>query len=451
MTDKVDWRAKYKSLARETEQHEQQYVRAVEQLRSLAVQFDLAVHGHSDQFDQLTARLVAALQTGKLDSVPELLRKTEQHVRQLDEKRLHVSTIPPAAEDDLSQPHEMYSRRLAERLLQLIQLFNVPLQHRDKAYQLIKRLESGPDVSELERCIEEIATLAQVSGSSTETDIQEYLVGLNRQLEYLRSFLEKSEQAEAKQLRRNNLLDQTVRHDVKRISHTVQQSDNIDELKLAVNTQLASLIKAVNAHKTTEDQHIAVLKQERQQLLTRLDEMEHKAEQFRKSAEEAHMKSRTDPLTGLANRFAYDQQLRNEMERYKRYGTPFSICVADIDFFKRINDEFGHLAGDKVLRLMAKILRSSLRGVDFVARFGGEEFVILMPSTGGESARMAAEKVRKAVEESPFNFQSKPVRITISIGVTEVSSDDTSDTLFSRADSSLYTAKSSGRNCVVKV
>lgn len=161
------------------------------------------------------------------------------------------------------------------------------------------------------------------------------------------------------------------------------------------------------------------------------------------------MKSRTDPLTGLANRFAYDQQLANEIARYQRYGTSFALCVADIDFFKRINDQYGHLAGDKVLRLMAKVLRSSLRGVDFIARFGGEEFVILMPSTGGESARQAAEKVRKAVEQSPFNFQSRPVHITISIGVAEVVSDDTAESLFGRADSNLYAAKSNGRNKVV--
>ncbi|MET3998191.1 GGDEF domain-containing protein [Marinobacterium sp. MBR-109] len=508
MTDKVDWRGKYRALALEVEQHEQQHAQAAECLRNLAIQLDLAVHGQSATLDQLLASLVAELQAGKLDAVPDLLRKTEKHVRLLDETRAQqarqlikridewVLLLQGTAEsqagtlvevrqklagtadnmqqlpglidtlltfqrqnaysdsdtvsaDDLAQPGDVISSRMAQRLLELIQLFNVPAQHRARTHELISRLEAGPGSEELEQCLEEVSVLARACGGNVGADIQAYLVGLSEQLAYLRSFLDKAETADTVQLQRNNLLDQTVRHDVQKISQTVKLSSDIDELKTAVSTQLASLIKAVNTHRRAEDQHIAELKRERQGLMSRLDEMEQKAAGFRRSAEEAHMKSRTDPLTGLANRFAYDQQLVNELARYQRYGTPFALCVADIDFFKGINDQYGHLAGDKVLRLMAKVLRSSLRGVDFVARFGGEEFVILMPSTGGKSAHQAAEKVRKAVEQSPFNFQSRPVHITVSIGVAEVMSDDTGESLFGRADSNLYAAKSNGRNRVV--
>jgi diguanylate cyclase len=508
MTDKVDWRGKYRALALEVEQHEQQRSQAADCLRSLAVQLDLAAHGESAELDQLLASLVTELQTGKLDKVPELLRKTEKHVRLLDETRaqqarqlikridewvlllqgtaeseegglvevrqklagvadnmrqlpglidtlltfqrqISRSDVGAVSTDDLAQPNDVISKRMAQRLLELIQLFNVPVQHRARTHELISRLEAGPGPEELERCLEEVSALARTCGGSTGEDIQAYLVGLNEQLAYLRSFLDRAETADVVQLKRNNLLDQTVRHDVHKISQAVKQTSDINELKTAVSTQLASLIKAVDTHKKAENQHVAELQRERKILLSRLEEMESKAAGFRRSAEEAHMKSRTDPLTGLANRFAYDQQLANEVARYQRYGTPFALCVADIDFFKRINDQYGHLAGDKVLRLMAKVLRSSLRGVDFIARFGGEEFVILMPSTGGESARQAAEKVRKAVEQSPFNFQSRPVHITISIGVAEVVSDDTAESLFGRADSNLYAAKSNGRNKVV--
>ena len=509
MTDKVDWRGKYRTLSLEVEQHEQRGAQAIEHLRSLAVQLDLSVHGQSPQFDQQLALLLSALQAGNLDEVPNLLRKTEKHVRLLDETRLkHVrelisrieewvslllhSAVENQAEtllevrqqltnsvdstqqlpdlmdtvltfqrqnsysephvdtaEDLAQQSDVVSRRLAKRLLELIQLLNVPVQHRARAHDLIKRLESGPSTAELEPCLDDISSLARVCGGSAETDIQDYLLGLNKQLAHLRSFLDKAETSEAKQRQRNNLLDQTVRQDVHDISQTVKHSSNIDELKMAVNTQLESLTNALNAHKQAESQYISELKQERQALLIRLDDMEHKADQFRISAEDSHMKSRTDPLTGLANRSAYDQRLANELERYQRDSTPFSLCVADVDFFKRINDEYGHLAGDKALRLIAKILCSSLRGTDFVARFGGEEFVILMPSTRSNEARQAAENVRKAVEQSPFNFKSRPVQITISIGVGEVTSEDTGDSLFNRADSNLYSAKSNGRNKVV--
>lgn len=194
------------------------------------------------------------------------------------------------------------------------------------------------------------------------------------------------------QRKRNNLLDQTVRSDVQVIHQKVQQSHDIDELKKAVNVQLVSIIKAMNHHKASEQKRIESLQAEKKALKERLDSMEQQSIQLRKSAEDAHVKSRTDPLTGLPNRLAYDHRFDEELARFERYGTVFSLCVADIDYFKRINDDYGHLAGDKVLRLMSRILTKQLRNVDFIARFGGEEFVILMPSTDAAAAKVAAEK-----------------------------------------------------------
>ena len=508
MTDNDNWRNKYRALALESEKNEKHLSDSLDQMRSLVMQLDLAVHGQVPQLDALLTQLSSQLQQGKLDIVTGLLQKTEQQIRQLDQSRSQqaqalVSRIEewasllqkgaPANQstslsevkqqltdaedtthqlpglidkllsvqrhhlqpcedsdgsDDLSVQEGIVSSRLAARLLELIQLLNVPPQHMARAHSLIQQLEAGPSAAELEACLKEIAELARVCGGSAEIDIQKYLIGLNKQLEYLRVFLDKAEDLDSEQRQRTNLLDQTVCQDVRKISHTVKNTSDINELKQAVNTQLASLIKAVNNHKAAEDKHHTALKQDREALLARLEEMELKAEQFRKSAEDAHMRSKTDPLTGLANRFGFDQQFGNELERFERYGTSFSLCVADIDFFKRVNDDFGHLAGDKCLRLVAKILRSNLRGVDFVARIGGEEFVILMPSTQGEAARLAAEKVRMALEQSPFNFQGRPLQITISIGVAEVRVKDTADTLFGRADRCLYDAKNNGRNRV---
>ena len=326
----------------------------------------------------------------------------------------------------------------------------MPDSYADQVQALTERLDAGPDTDVLEECIEQVMQLAKVCGNRMEADIQEYLVGLNEQLAYLRSFLDQAEVSESRQQQRSELLNRTVRQDVHKISQAVSHASDIGELKTAVNIQLAQLIKAVNAHKEAESRHISGLRLERRKLQQRLDRMEELAEDFRRSAEEAHMKSRTDPLTGLANRSAYTQQLGMELERFQRYGTPFSICIVDIDYFKRVNDAYGHLAGDKVLRLLAKILQSNVRGVDFVARFGGEEFVILMPSTRVDAARHVAEKLLLAVEQSPFHFQNKPVQITVSIGVAEVRAEDTAETLFGRADSCLYSAKSGGRNKVVQ-
>ncbi|MBS98138.1 MAG: hypothetical protein CMI01_05625 [Oceanospirillaceae bacterium] len=504
-----DWRSKYRSLALEVEQNQQAHDTAIEDMRRLVTQVDVAVHGQSPDLDQLLGTLAGDLQSGKLARVSELIRKTEPLVRQLDEARAthanelisrindwvsflsaevtdqqavelnsirqrlvdepettqHLpevidrlvklqkahpgSDVRTMDSDDLSQQSDVIGSRLAKRLLELIQQLNIPAEHRASAHNLVKKLEANPDVTELEQCLEEASALARVSGGTIETEIQDYLLKLNDQLAYLRTFLDKTEESATKQLNRNNLLDQTVRHDVKKISLTVRNSNDLNELKAAVNEQLASLIKAVNNHKKQDNQHIEQLQKERKELLNRLDQMEQKADHFRQAAEEAHVKSHTDPLTGLPNRLGYDQQLSKEIEHYKRYGIAFSLCVLDIDLFKGINDKYGHMVGDKVLRLTAKVIRGCLRGSDFAARIGGEEFVVIMPSTSGDAARQAAEKIRKAIEKSPFNFQSNPVKITISIGLTGIRTDDTAGSLFGRADKYLYNAKHEGRNRVI--
>ncbi len=126
------------------------------------------------------------------------------------------------------------------------------------------------------------------------------------------------------------------------------------------------------------------------------------------------------------------------------------MAVIDIDHFKQINDSYGHQVGDKVLKLLARETLKHLRDVDFVARYGGEEFVVLLPETTQQSALVALEKVRTGLADIPFHFNNKPVKITVSIGISEFGNGDTVDSVFARPDKSLYSAKNNGRNqCVL--
>ena len=122
--------------------------------------------------------------------------------------------------------------------------------------------------------------------------------------------------------------------------------------------------------------------------------------------------------------------------------------MLDLDHFKRINDGYGHLAGDKVLKIIAAQLRKRLRPTDFIARFGGEEFVLLIPSTPLATGLQLAEKLRAAIEACPFHFKGEPVTITVSIGLAAFRGGDRSDHVLKRADEALYRAKHNGRNCI---
>jgi len=156
--------------------------------------------------------------------------------------------------------------------------------------------------------------------------------------------------------------------------------------------------------------------------------------------------AQTDHLTGLFNRVKFEEALNRELEMKKRYGRTFSLIMFDIDHFKRVNDTYGHDAGDITLKQTASLLQARMRKTDIVARWGGEEFIILLPETPIETSEIIAEDIRKEIEHFEFETVGS---ITVSLGVTELTDDDTHDTVIKRADEALYGAKAAGRNRTV--
>ena len=164
--------------------------------------------------------------------------------------------------------------------------------------------------------------------------------------------------------------------------------------------------------------------------------------------EESQRLATTDPLTGLPNRRALLGNLQVEIAHARRHGLPLSICLLDVDHFKHINDTYGHAAGDQVLAAIGGILPSELRVPDLPARWGGEEFVIVLKQASSEGAVVAAERIRKAIEDRSFNFKSARFTVTVSIGVAEFVASDSAETFIERADRAMYRAKVGGRNRV---
>ena len=153
---------------------------------------------------------------------------------------------------------------------------------------------------------------------------------------------------------------------------------------------------------------------------------------------------RTDPLTGARNRRALDEVLETMFAMKVRYDQPFSVALFDIDYFKKVNDEHGHLCGDRVLRAVAGLIADTARTTDVVVRYGGEEFIVLMPQTDLEAARLIGNRLREQVESNAFG----EVRVTVSAGIAEAKHGEDAQSLLSRTDKALYRAKDAGRNCV---
>lgn len=156
-----------------------------------------------------------------------------------------------------------------------------------------------------------------------------------------------------------------------------------------------------------------------------------------------------DGLTGLYNRKSFDDKLESEFSRCKRYGHNLSMVMFDIDHFKNINDTYGHLAGDAVLTNLAKLFGKFFRSVDFISRFGGEEFAVILPETPINGALLTTERIRIAVAQNEVYVNQHTIRITISAGIAEYNQSLTSATaLIEAADKKLYEAKNNGRNRV---
>jgi diguanylate cyclase (GGDEF)-like protein len=158
----------------------------------------------------------------------------------------------------------------------------------------------------------------------------------------------------------------------------------------------------------------------------------------------------TDELTGLANRRSFFSQCKDEFKRAQRYRVPFSLLMLDIDEFKKINDTYGHDAGDQMLQCIAHTLRNKIREIDLLARLGGEEFGILLPNTKAEDASCLAERLRLAVEEQTCSAQESEMKVTVSIGITTFRDDmQNFEDVLKIADSAMYLAKNGGRNRIV--
>ncbi len=166
----------------------------------------------------------------------------------------------------------------------------------------------------------------------------------------------------------------------------------------------------------------------------------------RKQMEEELMRlATTDPLTGAYNRTKFNEIISREIERVRRYGQKLSMIIFDIDHFKKVNDTHGHMVGDEVLRTIADIIKKNIRKIEYLIRWGGEEFMILASETELDKAFALAERIKRIIESRGFD---KAGRVTISCGVTEFKEDDTEDSFIKRADDALYMAKKKGKNRV---
>lgn len=446
-------RLHYLQLKAHLEAREGHWANLEKALRATVGHLCLAARGRTPQLDQALRGLLVLLRqdpTGqRLKEGLEPLRAAAATIQPVDYDQ-DTSSETQAFSDAADQATLAYEQQIHEILVAMFNNLNsVP--------ELVDVLPSLPVRSPSELTDDELAGfLQQLTGALRDRHTQ--LVRERRQLEELlqradaglsdvTTFLMGQEQVHRDAEESNRQLNALMVAEISDLSAEGESASALQQLQVSLSTRLASIqahlasFNAREASRTERQQHTT------HALLRRISELEAQSRALKQQLSEKDRALLTDALTNIPNRAAYDDRLQFEYTRWKRVGDPVAVLALDIDFFKKINDSYGHRAGDRVLQRVARYFADSIRETDFVARYGGEEFVILLINTNAEQALSVANKIREGIPNLGFHFGDLPVTITVSCGISAFSSERTAEEAFGRADAALYAAKAAGRNC----
>ena len=248
---------------------------------------------------------------------------------------------------------------------------------------------------------------------------------------------------------KNQSINKRLQAQIIDMTGTVETAISLEKVKIDINDKMQQIADTLEKKSDLEQQQQQTLTHQLKDMSEKVQQLEKHSLLFEARLEEQRLKSLQDALTKLNNRAAFDQYFAKEMVRF--YHKPFQLAVVvlDLDDFKRINDTFGHTAGDKTLQVISNTLKTKLSTNVFVARYGGEEFVLIYSDINEQALVKELTTLNKHIARLPFKFKNEKVSITVSIGATHIKDDDNIHIAFERADTALYQAKSQGKNQTV--
>lgn len=362
----------------------------------------------------------------------------------------HIPHLPvtadPGTAQIVGQPAKpAHLEAIARVLNEFLQNVENDVALKPRVQALRNHLNAGVTRDGLVPALESVRSLVMDAYLAASHAFASYLKNVNEELADIYSLLGGAVQRSRSDRAASRKLQDDMMREMGALETSAAQATDLNQLKDNVKSQLGNIRQVIDQYQSTEQaqQHLA---RQLETLGAKIKTLEVEAEKNRTTLEIQRKKALQDALTELPNREAYNERAQVEVQRWQRYGRPLSVAVFDIDHFKRINDTFGHQAGDRVIKVIGRSIAKRLREVDFFCRYGGEEFVALMPETDSQTAFSVLEKVREAIANAAFNYKEQPLTITVSIGVTEFKTNDTLESAFERADHALYAAKSAGRN-----
>lgn len=476
MASDQSWKEKYLQALESSDSREEQWQIERNTLERMLVRTSLASEGQSGELDRLLARVRKDLRKKAVDAEAwrELQEQIDRQVALLDEqseaeqersRSPSPSTSPtgsanvgaegapmtglvPGDEQDLAAGTERLriAQRVGQLLGQLLDQVSLDSVAEARGRELQRALLSSNDWNELREGLNQVAELVITAVNRSRGEFEAFLKRLDERLALLQEHFAEQSTAQMDRLSASEILDQEIREGMSRIGNDVRDSEDLNQLKASVSQHLASIGDAVGRFRDKESDREKELSDQLRAMQEKIAVMEANSEQLQSEVRRERERAMTDLLTQLPNRQAWQERLSFEFNRWHRYRKELTIGLLDIDLFKRINDGYGHKAGDRVLQLISRELKAGLRTTDYVARYGGEEFVLLFPETGPDAALVAMEKLRQRISKLPFHFSGEPVTVTFSAGLAAFGQGDSEEAVFERADRALYLAKDAGRN-----
>lgn len=467
------WKRKYFDQLQEAETKEKEWQQLEDLLRKVASRLALAAGGQDEHLDRKLQKLRNAIRdqadSGELERViegvsdalmrldqPETASGTGSHAKQAGAGVLgrlfgrRTQHTPPVRErGDNAAPSAQRIANVREILIRLLERLALPDELDEQVEEVRARIEQADEQKAWDAVVEQIADLVQAVRRRARNEsqgVESFLLELGSRLAQVSERLADSGRHYEDSFAAGRELDSAVKRGIDDIESGVRQATDLNALKQLVRTHVDALLKDMERHRSTEQERFDTAQADMRALSERLQQLEGEAGSLRTRLRNERVQAQTDPLTGIPNRLAYEERLKQEIARWKRFSTPLVLLIWDVDHFKDVNDNFGHKAGDKVLRTITRSLADSIRETDFIARYGGEEFVHLMTGSSLADCLKVADKLRAMIESTGFHFRDRAVTVTASCGVAEFRDADSAETWFERADRALYQAKKAGRN-----
>jgi diguanylate cyclase len=308
------------------------------------------------------------------------------------------------------------------------------------------QLSEAQSFIEVRACLRQISTFLLELIFSGQKEFESYLEGINNHLATIRENLNLTTNTQKEIRLEEKTFTNEMRNHIALLNTKIDDMPAVGQIKEEIGDQLFAIAQNLERFNHNSNQREQTMSEQLSSLKNQVNDLEKENRKFHAEIELNRRQAYTDSLTNLPNRADWERRSEQDFLHFQRYGHNLVLAICDLDFFKNVNDTYGHQAGDRVLKIVARKLKDGIRETDFVARIGGEEFVILMPETSMEDAFRVCEKIRLSIADSNLHFKGSPVNLTISIGLAQFEQNSLIDDVFANADRLLYQAKNNGRN-----